>query len=44
MVCEKRLPNVFVLFWCYENLDYIKDISGGSTFAESARRHSALFR
>ena len=21
MVCEKRLPNVFVLFWCYENLD-----------------------
>ena len=37
MVCEKRLPNVFVLFWCYENLDYIKGISGGSTFAEISK-------
>ena len=34
MVCTKRLPNLYVLFWCYENLDYITDISGGSTFAE----------
>ena len=38
MVCEKRLPNVFVLFWCYENLDHIKSISGGSTFAEISKR------
>ena len=38
MVCKKRLPNVFVLFWCYENLDYIKSISGGSTFAEISKR------
>ena len=38
MVCEKRLPNVFVLFWCYENLDYIKGISGGSTFSEISKR------
>ena len=38
MVCTKRLPNVFVLFWSYENLDYIKDISGGSTFAEISKR------
>ncbi len=38
MVCEKRLPNVFALFWCYENLDYIKGISGGSTFAEISRK------
>jgi len=38
MVCEKRLPNVFVLFWCYENLDYIKGISGGSTFAEISKK------
>ena len=38
LVCEKRLPNVFVLFWCYENLDYIKGISGGSTFAEISKR------
>ena len=38
MVCEKRLPNIFVLFWCYENLNYIKSISGGSTFAEISKR------
>ena len=38
MVCEGRLPNTFVLFWCHENLDYIKDISGGSTFAEISKR------
>jgi len=38
MVCKKRLPNVFVLFWCYENLDYIKGISGGSTFAEISKK------
>ena len=38
MVCQKRLPNVFVLFWCYENLDHIKDISSGSTFAEISKK------
>ena len=38
MVCEKRLPNVFVLFWCYENLDHIKGIAGGSTFSEISKR------
>ena len=38
MICKKRLPNVYVLFWCYENLDYIKDISGGSTFAEISKK------
>ena len=38
MVCQKRLPNTFVLFWCHENLEYIKDISGGSTFAEISKR------
>lgn len=38
MVCCKRLPNVFVLFWCHENLDYIKGISGGSTFAEISKK------
>ena len=37
LVCQKRLPNIFVLFWCHENLDYIKDISGGSTFAEISK-------
>ena len=38
MVCKKRLPNLYVLFWCYENLDHLKDISGGSTFAEISRK------
>ncbi len=38
MVCEKRLPNTFVLFWCYENLDHIKGIAGGSTFAEISKK------
>ncbi len=38
MVCQKQLPNTFVLFWCHENLDYIKGISGGSTFAEISKR------
>ncbi len=38
MVCEKRLPNLYVLFWCYENLDYIKGISSGSTFAEISKK------
>ena len=38
MVCERRLSNLFVLFWCYENLNYIRDISGGSTFAEISKR------
>ena len=38
MICRKRLPNVFVLFWCYENLDFIKGISGGSTFAEISKK------
>ena len=38
MICKKRLPNIYVLFWCYENLDYIKSISGGSTFAEISKK------
>lgn len=38
MVCNRRLPNVFVLFWCYENLEYIKGISGGTTFAEISKK------
>ncbi len=38
MVCNKRLPNLFVLYWCHENLDHIKGISGGSTFAEISKK------
>ena len=38
MLCRKRLPNIYVLFWCYENLDHMKGISGGSTFAEISKK------
>ena len=38
MVCNKRLPNLYVLFWCYENLVYIERIAGGSTFAEISKK------
>ena len=38
MVCKQRLPNIYVLSWCYENLDYIKSISGGSTFSEISKK------
>ena len=38
MICEKRLPNLYVLFWCYKNLEHIRDIAGGSTFAEISKR------
>ena len=41
MICQGRLPSVYVLFWCEQQLDYIKGISGGSTFAEISKR---LFR
>ena len=37
MICNKRLPNTFVLFWCYENIDYIRSISSGTTFAEMSK-------
>jgi type I restriction enzyme S subunit len=38
MKCTKRLSNVFVVHWCYEKLEYIKGISGGSTFAEISKK------
>ena len=38
MVCRKKLPNKFVLYWCYNNLEYIKGISGGSTFSEISKK------
>lgn len=38
MVCRKRLGNIFVLFWSYKNLEFIKGISGGSTFAEISKK------
>ena len=38
MVCENRLPNLYVLFWCRENLRHIRNIAGGSTFAEISKK------
>ena len=38
MVCDRRLPNLYVLFWCSRNLDYVRSIAGGSTFAEISKR------
>jgi len=38
IVCKKQLPNLFVLFWCFRSLDYIKGIAGGSTFAEISKK------
>jgi type I restriction enzyme S subunit len=38
MVCDKCLTNLFVFFWCEQNLEYIKGIAGGSTFAEISKK------
>ena len=38
IICRKRLPALYVLSWCHENLEHIKDISGGSTFAEISKK------
>lgn len=38
MRCEQRLPNSYVLHWCYRHLDHIRGIAGGSTFAEISKK------
>ncbi|WP_419949139.1 restriction endonuclease subunit S [Candidatus Palauibacter sp.] len=38
MRCERRLPNLYVLCWCRENLVRIRDIAGGSTFPEISKK------
>ena len=38
MKCNQRLPNLYVLFWCCHNLGYIRNIAGGSTFAEISKK------
>ena len=38
MRCERRLPNLYVLYWCEQNIGYIRDIAGGSTFAEISKK------
>lgn len=37
MICRRRLPALYML-WCYENLERIKNISGGTTFAEISKK------
>jgi len=39
MVCEKDLSNLYVLYWCYENMDAIKRNAGGTTFQEISKRN-----
>ncbi len=38
MRCEGRLSNLYVLHWCGQNLGYIRNIAGGSTFAEISKK------
>ena len=38
MVCQNRLSNLYIVFWCGSNLQHIKGIAGGSTFAEISKR------
>ncbi|MCP5413160.1 MAG: restriction endonuclease subunit S [Chromatiaceae bacterium] len=37
MKCNGALPNVFVLFWCRENMDVILGNANGSTFQEISK-------
>ncbi|RYU61424.1 restriction endonuclease subunit S [Methylolobus aquaticus] len=37
MVCDKRLPNTYVLQWAIEHLDAIKQRGSGTTFAEISK-------
>lgn len=37
MVCDKRLPNTYVLHWTLENIAAIKQRAGGTTFAEISK-------
>jgi type I restriction enzyme S subunit len=37
MVCNKKLPNLYVWLWTHNNLDTIKNHSNGSTFQEISK-------
>ena len=37
MVCNRRLPNMYVLQWATQNLDAIKQRGSGTTFAEISK-------
>jgi len=37
MICDKELPNYYVLYWTEENMETIKSNAGGTTFAEISK-------
>jgi len=39
MVCNKNLPNHFVMYWIETNMETIKSNAGGTTFAEISKRN-----
>ncbi len=39
MICNKKLSNHYVLFWCEANMSTIKGLSGGTTFNEINKRN-----
>lgn len=39
MTCDQQLPNLFVLFWCQENMDTIIGNANGSTFQEISKKN-----
>jgi len=39
MICDKDLPNHYVLYWIETNMETIKSNAGGTTFAEISKRN-----
>ncbi len=39
MICDKSLPNYYVLYWIEANMETIKSNAGGTTFAEISKRN-----
>lgn len=39
MICDRDLPNLYVLNWTAVNMDLIKSRSGGTTFAEISKQN-----
>jgi type I restriction enzyme S subunit len=39
MICNKDLPNYFVLYWTELNIEIIKSNAGGTTFAEISKQN-----
>jgi type I restriction enzyme S subunit len=37
MICDRELPNVFVLYWCQTNMDRVIANANGSTFLEISK-------